>query len=369
VGCAVDRKNKRKHTYDYSVITMVHKSAGSALDSFQHVKTDGFDEGRLLTVKIRPDKGPIIFVSNVYNHVAAEGKQQQALLDQLGARLLHTESLGHVHLAGGDYNASLVTDARKGYSNSRETKEADVRFQKFTLDPQRSVARWIGHIKGGMFTRRSPQFVQAARLDEILVHAGNDQLPRDLEERSAQGFEFRIHTAHYGDSRLDHGILTADLPVTLLLRPMRAHSSSRDIVDRKKWDLMKDSWRAHVERAGNRTRSCADSINELTQWVNEATRLLPRKVTKTGPSKRKPAHSSKIQRACNRQIRLLEREAMIAKDLVTDGFIVTHSMRQIFTLAHIDAVAPIKLIPSSPSASDLNDGRMALQQGIRERRQ
>ena len=92
----------------YSVITMVHKSAGSALDSFQHVKADGFDEGRLLTVKIRPDKGPILFVSNVYNHVAAEGKQQQALLDQLGARLLHTESLGHVHLAGDDYNASLA---------------------------------------------------------------------------------------------------------------------------------------------------------------------------------------------------------------------------------------------------------------------
>jgi len=30
-----------------------------------------------------------------------------ALLDQLGARLLHTESLGHVHMAGGDYNASI----------------------------------------------------------------------------------------------------------------------------------------------------------------------------------------------------------------------------------------------------------------------
>ena len=133
------KKNKRKHTYHYSVITMVHKSAGSALDSFQHVKADGFDEDCLLSVKIRTDKEPILFVSNMYNHVAAEGKQQQALLDQLGARLLHTESL-----------------------------------QKFTLDPQRSVAWWTGHIKGSMFTRRSPQFAQAARLDEILVHAGNN---------------------------------------------------------------------------------------------------------------------------------------------------------------------------------------------------
>jgi len=131
---------------------MVHKSAGSALDSFQHVKADGFDEGRLLTVKIRPDRGPILLVSNVYNHVAAEGKEQQTLLDQLGARLLHTESIGHVHLAGGDYNASLFPEARKGNSNSRETKEADVRFQKFTLDLQRSVAWWTGHIKGGMLT-------------------------------------------------------------------------------------------------------------------------------------------------------------------------------------------------------------------------
>jgi len=30
----------------------------------------------------------------------------------------------------------------------------------------------------------------------------------------------------------------------------------------------------------------------------------------------------------------------------------------------MEAVAPIKLIPSSPSASDLNDWRKALQQGI-----
>jgi len=134
---------------------MVHKSAGSALHSFQRVKADGFHEGRLLIVKIRPDRGPILFVTNVYNHVAAEGKQQQALLDQLGACLLHTESLGHIHLAGGDYNASLFAHARKSYSNSCETEEADLRFQKFTLDPQRSVAWWTGHIKGGMFTRRA----------------------------------------------------------------------------------------------------------------------------------------------------------------------------------------------------------------------
>jgi len=137
---------------------MVHKSAGSALDSFQHVKADSFDEGRLLTVKIRPVRGPILLVPNVYNHVAVEGKQQQALLDQLSARLLHTEALGHVHLAGGDYNASLFPEARKVYSNNCETQEADLRFQKLTLDPQRSVAWWTGHIKGGMFTRRSPQF-------------------------------------------------------------------------------------------------------------------------------------------------------------------------------------------------------------------
>ena len=46
----------------------------------------------------------------------------------------------------------------------------------------------------------------------------------------------------------------------------------------------------------------------------------------------------------------------------TDVFVVTYS--QISTLAHA-----IKLIPSSQSASDLNDWRMALQQEIRERRQ
>jgi len=90
---------------------------------------------------------------------------------------------------------------------------------------QRSIAWFTGHVKGDMSTRCSPQFAQAARLDEILVHAGSNQVP----QRSAQGFEFRIHTAHHGDSRLDHGTLTADLLVALLLRPMRAHSNSRNI--------------------------------------------------------------------------------------------------------------------------------------------
>ena len=132
---------------------------------------------------------------------------------------------------------------------------------------------------------------------------------------------------------------------------------------------MKDSWRAHVNRAGNRTRPCADSIDESTRWVNEATSLLPRKITKTRPSRRNPAHSSKTQQACDRQIRLLERRAMIANDLVTNVFVVTHSMRRTFFFAHIDAVTPIELVPSSPSASDLKNLRMALQQGIRKRRQ
>ena len=354
---------------------MVHVSDGSALDSFKHVKADGFDVGRLLTVKIRPDRGPIfLFQMRTIMLLLRANREQQALLDHLGVCLLHTESLGYVHLAGGDCNTFLFLNAGKGYSNSRETKEADLRFQKFTLDTQRSVAWWTGHIKGGMFTRRSLHFAQAA-LNEILVHAGNNQLPQDLEERSAQGFEFHIHTAHHGDSHLDNGTLIADLLVTLLLRPMRPHLSSGDVVDRKKWDSIKESWRAHVKRAGNRTRSCADRMDELTGWVKETTsllpkettNLLPRKVTKTGPSKRKPAQSFKIQRACDRQIRLLQREAMIAKDLVTGVFIVTHSMQQIYNLAHIDGVAPIKLIPSSPTVSDLKDWRMALQQSIKER--
>jgi len=60
---------------------------------------------------------------------------------------------------------------------------------------------------------------------------------------------------------------------------------------------------------------------------------------------------------------------MIATDLVTDVLIVTHCTRQISTLAHVDAVAPIKLIRLSPSASESTDWRLALQQGIRERRE
>jgi len=76
--------------------------------------------------------------------MAAEGTQQQVILDHFGARWLHTESFVHVCLASGDYNVSLFPDACKGYSNSNETQEANLHFQKFTLDPQRSVAWWTG---------------------------------------------------------------------------------------------------------------------------------------------------------------------------------------------------------------------------------
>ena len=58
---------------------MVYTLVGSTLDSVQHVKADGFDKGRLLTVKIQPDRGSILFVSHVDNLVAAKGKQQQVL--------------------------------------------------------------------------------------------------------------------------------------------------------------------------------------------------------------------------------------------------------------------------------------------------
>ena len=88
-----------------------------------------------------------------------------------------------------------------------------------------------------MFARRSPQFAQAARLDEILVHAGSNQLPQDLKTRKAQGCqgEFYIHKAYHGDSRIDPRTLIADLPVCLLLRPVRAQLRRRDVVDTKKW--------------------------------------------------------------------------------------------------------------------------------------
>jgi len=56
---------------------MLHKPVRSALDSFQHVKNGGFDKDHLLIVNIQRDKGTILFVSNLYNHEAAEGTRQQ----------------------------------------------------------------------------------------------------------------------------------------------------------------------------------------------------------------------------------------------------------------------------------------------------
>jgi len=56
---------------------MLHKPVRSALHSFQHVKAGGFEKDHLLTVNIQRNKGTILFVSNLFNHEAAEGKQQQ----------------------------------------------------------------------------------------------------------------------------------------------------------------------------------------------------------------------------------------------------------------------------------------------------
>lgn len=93
-----------------------------------------------------------------------------------------------------------------------------------------------------MFARRSPQFAQAARLDEILVHAGSNQLPQDLKTRKTQGCHggFYIHTAYHSDSSIDPRTLIADISVCLLLRPVRAQLRRRDVVDTKKWDFKVD---------------------------------------------------------------------------------------------------------------------------------
>lgn len=71
----------------------------------------------------------------------------------------------------------------------------------------------------------SPDAVQAARLDEILVRAGNNQLPQERHERSetaAQSCELHIDTADHSDSHK---------AVTRLDRSESQHSECRPTID------------------------------------------------------------------------------------------------------------------------------------------
>ena len=116
------------------VATLIHKSCGESagIDQGRQGRELGFDAGRLLTVKVVNEGQPEVWVTNVYNHTAREGVEQQRLLDTTTERVEQSDRKGYMHIVGGDWNAGFFPQERRGYSEAGTVvQQADERFRNF----------------------------------------------------------------------------------------------------------------------------------------------------------------------------------------------------------------------------------------------
>ena len=84
------------------VATLIHKSCGESagIDQGRQGRELGFDAGRLLTVKVVNEGQPEVWLTNVYNHTAREGVEQQRLLDTTTERVEQSARKGYMHIVG-----------------------------------------------------------------------------------------------------------------------------------------------------------------------------------------------------------------------------------------------------------------------------
>ena len=138
----------------HSVITMVHKSAGSALDSFQHVKADGFNKGRLLTVKIQPDKGPILMMCTIMLLLRANSSRP-SMTSLVLAYCTLNNSVTFIWLVATTTHPSFLQHVR--------VTATAVRLQRLTCTSKNSLSTLSAQSLGGQCTLKEACSHDAAR--------------------------------------------------------------------------------------------------------------------------------------------------------------------------------------------------------------
>jgi hypothetical protein len=268
----------------------------------------------MLTVKVRRRGKTDVYVTNVYNHTASEGRRQGRLLEAVRGQIERTIEQKCVHVVGGDWNAGLFPELRRGYSGGKEeTQEADARFAEFVGGGTFKGGWWAAYVTEGLLTRRYMLTGHQARLDEILIHNGED-LGGGWEERREGEHRYVLRTAHPGAVEYDHGTLYAEITSQLFPQPRKV-KKSREVrrVDRKKWEEEAAEWASRVRSRGmepNKGREAEDkgdkgvgplteeeAREELRRWTTIARAELPRKEIRIGGEKRRKAGNTSFKGA------------------------------------------------------------------------
>ena len=365
-GTRVQKVAGCKKRYKYAVITMLHKSCGIGQELFGDRQDP--DQGRLLTIRVTPNCGKIkdFCVTNVYNYTAKEATLQDRILRELKHRMTHPDVNNLLHLLGGDFNASLLPETRLG-ATDRILERADNLLSVFMRDGSLCKRWWAGRIREGIWTRRHPAALQAARIDEILI-LDPQELEADPDDRWRTGNCYSLRTTLTCSAHLDHRTVAADIPSSHIPKPNQCSATKRKRVpDMAAWQTRQDDWRIQVNKVCGSTQAHDNAFAELQRWSNAAVAALPMKtITSGGPGR--PAHASKVQQRLTQQIQLLEREILIAADHGQDWASPTASMRKIAAWSKSEEITVIAL-PDLP----LDNGSQPswikkLQLGVAQRR-
>ncbi len=121
-----------------------------------------------------------MFVTNVYNHTACEGTRQLCLLEALRGRLEKTTEQKCAHVVGGDWNAGMFPEQRRGYTvQETATQAADARFAEFVRRKTLKGGWWAGNVTEGLLTHRFSSPLTSSSVSEIIPFSSltSDPLP------------------------------------------------------------------------------------------------------------------------------------------------------------------------------------------------
>ncbi len=375
-----ERRTKRKNVrgqkmgrYQFSVMTMVHKSCGESAECVGYKKgtqETPFEEGRLLSVQLTDAAGKQTVLTNIYNHTAAEGERQGNLLQEVERRIGISNNAGIPHILGGDWNASLFPEAREGAGTTNaQVRKADERLLEFVTQPSLASGWWAGVVVEGLLTRQDHSTGVKARLDEFFVQEGSEPA-RKGQKRRERGRTYEMRTAHTGQHRYDHGTLAMDIPSSLVQQPStRTKSRKFTVPDKAKWSEDAASWSVRVKNEAAAGKVETDDTSELQRWMKIARKQLKRKEVVRGAQEHngRRAYNTKEQSGLSRQIRFLESEVVRSQNRGTDDTSVTGTMRQVHTWPPSEGVTRINC-PAEWNAETREEWIKDLRTGMKERR-
>lgn len=307
---------KSPSTYPFSVITLTHEvcGPGTVIIPPQEHNTGA----RLLSVRLTCGRQNIT-LTNGYNYQATDARQD-LFFRELHRRVEASAQSGEQHIVGGDFNASLLPASRLGYTAGGAWETADRRMLSLVQSPSLSRGWARGSLVKGVWSWRSQQRAQAARLDEILLHR-------------PEPFAYELYSVEPVNPHWDHCTVVAEMQGILPQPTKRLAAVRLQVPDGRAWQEQPDAWRAAVFNKAESISFPSEVYENLQTWADIAHAQLPRKmITVGGPPRAGTPHANKEQRKTRRLISTLERALLVT---YTPGC-ASHVVHQITSWRHPD---------------------------------